>query len=165
MNDDTQGYHETITRVFLHGVRLFLAEADPDDELHELVNDLLLSPMGRRDWPLRFYSAERLFSVEARRKFVTPDLGGAALRPHGNSAFRRRDIVVDVLGEHVHRDVAALDHRVVEVAQVVARAERRLGPFALADDLAVADLVAAGLARASCNSGRPRWPPLRASSR
>ena len=54
--------------------RLFLAEADPDDELHELVNDLLLSPMGRRDWPLRFYSAERLFSVEARRKFVTPDL-------------------------------------------------------------------------------------------
>jgi len=74
VNDDTQGYHETITRVFLHGVRLFLAEADPDDSLHELVNDLLQSPMGRRDWPLRFYSAERLFSVEARRKFVAPDL-------------------------------------------------------------------------------------------
>ena len=74
VNDDTQGYHETITRVFLHGVRLFLAEADPDDPLHELVNDLLHSPMGRRDWPLRFYSAERLFSVEARRKFVAPDL-------------------------------------------------------------------------------------------
>ena len=74
VNDDTQGYHETITRVFLHGVRLFLAEADPDEPLHELVNELLLSPMGRRDWPLRFYSAERLFSVEARRKFVTPDL-------------------------------------------------------------------------------------------
>ncbi len=73
-NDDTQGYHETITRVFLHGVRLFLAEADPDEPLHELVNELLLSPMGRRDWPLRFYSAERLFSVDARRKFVTPDL-------------------------------------------------------------------------------------------
>ena len=74
VNDDTQGYHETITRVFLHGVRLFLKEADLDEPLHELVNDLLHSPMGRRDWPLRFYSAERLFSVEARRKFVTPDL-------------------------------------------------------------------------------------------
>ena len=74
VNDDTQGYHETITCVFLHGVRLFLAEADQDEPLHELVNELLLSPMGRRDWPLRFYSAERLFSVEARRKFVTPDL-------------------------------------------------------------------------------------------
>jgi hypothetical protein len=74
VNDDTQGYHETITRVFLHGVRLFLAEADLGEPLHELVNELLLSPMGRRDWPLRFYSAERLFSVEARRHFVPPDL-------------------------------------------------------------------------------------------
>ena len=74
VNDDTQGYHETITRVFLHGVRLFLAEADPGDPLHELVNELLLSPMGRRDWPLRFYSAERLFSVDARRAFIQPDL-------------------------------------------------------------------------------------------
>jgi len=74
VNDDTQGYHETITRVFLHGVRLFLAEADPGDPLHDLVNELLLSPIGRRDWPLRFYSAERLFSVGARRHFVQPDL-------------------------------------------------------------------------------------------
>jgi len=74
VNDDTQGYHETITRLFLHGVRLFLSEADLSEPLHELVNELLLSPMGRRDWPLRFYSAERLFSVEARRRFVAPDL-------------------------------------------------------------------------------------------
>jgi len=74
VNDDTQGYHETITRMFLHGVRLFLAEADLAEPLHELVNELLLSPMGRRDWPLRFYSGERLFSVEARRHFVPPDL-------------------------------------------------------------------------------------------
>jgi len=74
VNDDTQGYHETITRTYLHGVRLFLAEADVDSPLHELVNELLLSPMGRRDWPMRFYSAERLFSVQARRHFVTPDL-------------------------------------------------------------------------------------------
>ena len=74
VNDDTQGYHETITRVFLHGVRLFLAEADPGEPLHEIINELLLSPMGRRDWPLRFYSAERLFSVDARRRFVPPDV-------------------------------------------------------------------------------------------
>jgi hypothetical protein len=74
VNSDSEGYHETITRVFLHGVRLLLAEADPDEPLHELVNELLFSPMGRRDWPLRFYSADRLFSVEARRHFVPPDL-------------------------------------------------------------------------------------------
>ena len=74
VNSDTEGYHETITRVFLHGVRLFLVEADPRAPLHELVNELLLSPMGRRDWPSRFYSPARLFSVEARRSFVTPDI-------------------------------------------------------------------------------------------
>jgi hypothetical protein len=72
-NDDTQGYHDTLTRVFLHGVRLFLSET-AEAPLHQLVNALLLSPVGRRDWPLRFYSDARLFSVEARRGFVEPDL-------------------------------------------------------------------------------------------
>jgi len=74
VNSDTEGYHETITRVFLHGVRLFLEEADRAAPIHELVNELLLSPMGKRDWPLRFYSRDRLFSVDARRHFVEPDL-------------------------------------------------------------------------------------------
>jgi hypothetical protein len=74
VNSDSEGYHETITRMFLHGVRLFLSEADGTEPLHELVNELLLSPMGRRDWPLRFYSKARLFSVEARRHFVLPDI-------------------------------------------------------------------------------------------
>lgn len=74
VNDDTQGYHDTITRVFLHGIRLFLNEADSAEPLHELVNELLLSPIGRRDWPLRFYSRDRLLSVPARRAFVQPDI-------------------------------------------------------------------------------------------
>jgi hypothetical protein len=55
-------------------VRLFLAEADAKESFHELVNELLLSPMGRRDWPLRFYSPSRLFSVDARRKWIKPDI-------------------------------------------------------------------------------------------
>jgi hypothetical protein len=74
VNSDSEGYHETITRAFLRGVRLFLSEADTSAPLHQLVNELLLSPMGRRDWPLRFYSRERLFSVEARRSLVEPDV-------------------------------------------------------------------------------------------
>ena len=74
VNDDTQGYHDTITRVFLHGVRLFLSEVDSAEAPYELVNELLLSPMGRRDWPLRFYSREHLLSVAARRAFVRPDV-------------------------------------------------------------------------------------------
>lgn len=73
VNDDTQGYHDTITRAFLHGVRLFLHEAGRDAPIHDLVNNLLHAPMGQRDWPLRFWSDERLMSVEARRGFVEPD--------------------------------------------------------------------------------------------
>ena len=74
VNNDSEGYHETITRAYLRGVRLFLEEADLGERLHELVNELLLSPMGRRDWPLRFWSKDRLMSVEARRDYVEPDL-------------------------------------------------------------------------------------------
>ena len=74
VNSDSEGYHDTITRAYLHGIRLFLSEADTAEPIHELVNDLLHSPMGKRDWPLRFWSRERLFSVEARRGFVPPDL-------------------------------------------------------------------------------------------
>jgi hypothetical protein len=74
VNSDSEGYHETITRAYLRGILAFLEEADRGAPLHELVNDLLLSPMGRRDWPLRFYSRERLFSVEARRDFIAPDV-------------------------------------------------------------------------------------------
>ena len=74
VNDDTQGYHDSITRAYVAGVRLFLAQTAETD-LAERVNALLLSDMGRRDWPLRFYTRERQFSVEARRQFVEPDLG------------------------------------------------------------------------------------------
>jgi hypothetical protein len=75
VNSDSEGYHETITRVFLHGVRLFLSGSDVAAPLYALINELLLSPIGRRDWPLGFYSPARLFSVEARKHFIAPDIG------------------------------------------------------------------------------------------
>ena len=73
VNDDMQGYHETITQCFLRGVRLYLARAE-EVSLHAKVNGLLQAPEGHRNWPLAFYSPERLFSVEARRGFAAPDL-------------------------------------------------------------------------------------------
>jgi hypothetical protein len=74
INDATQGYHETITQCFVRGVRRFLARTDEGLPLAEKVNALLQAPEGRRDWPLRFYSRERLFSKEARLGWVEPDL-------------------------------------------------------------------------------------------
>ncbi len=73
VNDDRQGYHETITRVFVAGVRRYLARTGEADLLLA-VNGLLGAPEGQRDWPLRFYSRERLFSVAARRDFIEPDI-------------------------------------------------------------------------------------------
>jgi hypothetical protein len=73
VNDDTQGYHETITQVYIAGVKAHLTAVGGEMPLYEAVNALLLSPRGRRDLPLKFYSKERLFSVQARRGFVEPD--------------------------------------------------------------------------------------------
>ncbi len=73
VNDDTQGYHETITQVYIAGVKAHLMEAVNDMPLYEAVNALLLSERGKRDWPLRFYTRELLFSAQARRAFVEPD--------------------------------------------------------------------------------------------
>jgi len=72
VNDDAGGYHDTITRVYIAGVRLFL-RGHPAGSLAVRVNALLRAPMGRRDWPLGFYTRDLLFSVAARRGFVAPD--------------------------------------------------------------------------------------------
>jgi hypothetical protein len=72
LNDDQGGYHDTITRAYVAGVRLFL-RTHPEGGLVARANALLVSPMGQRDWPLGFYSRELLFSVPARRAFVEPD--------------------------------------------------------------------------------------------
>lgn len=73
VNDDTQGYHETITQLYIQTVAGFLRGRPGDEDIAASVNALLTSDAGRRDWPLRFYSRERLFSVAARRGWVEPD--------------------------------------------------------------------------------------------
>lgn len=76
VNDADQGYHETITQVSIIGVAAALGRSAGTlaGSLADRVNAVLRAPEGRRDWPLHFYSAERLFSREARREFVAPDL-------------------------------------------------------------------------------------------
>ena len=73
-NTDTGGYHETITRFYIALMRWHLTSCRSDESLVDAVNSFLRSPRAERAYPLEFYSRERLFSVEARRNFVTPDL-------------------------------------------------------------------------------------------
>ncbi|HEY8571241.1 hypothetical protein [Phenylobacterium sp.] len=71
-NTDTEGYHETITQASLRAAAAWLA-GHPGPRADAL-NGLLQSPYGRSDWLLKYWSRERLFSVEARRAWVEPDL-------------------------------------------------------------------------------------------
>jgi hypothetical protein len=73
VNSDREGYHETITQIFIRTLRARLATGEGQG-LAARVNALLLAPEGRRDWPLRFYSRELLFSKTARLGWMEPDL-------------------------------------------------------------------------------------------
>lgn len=72
-NTDTSGYHETITMASLRASRAFLAE-DPSRPVFITCNALLASPLGESKWMLAYWSRPRLFSSEARRVWVDPDL-------------------------------------------------------------------------------------------
>jgi len=74
VNDDTSGYHETITQAYLAAIRAFVATLPAGISDSEAAARLLATPMGDKAWPLTFWSRERLFSVEARRGWVEPDL-------------------------------------------------------------------------------------------
>jgi hypothetical protein len=72
-NTESSGYHETITQASLRAARAFLAERG-HLPLYAVLNDLMASPLGKSDWLLTYWSRARLFSVEARRSWVEPDL-------------------------------------------------------------------------------------------
>jgi hypothetical protein len=76
VNSDTEGYHETITRASLHMAGLALATHGPEAPLSAVLADLLAGPLGRSDWLMAHWRRETLFSVEARRGWVAPDLAG-----------------------------------------------------------------------------------------
>ncbi len=72
-NTDSEGYHHTITVFYLAIIDGFCAER-LDAPPHDRATSLLASQLARKDYPFEFYSKERLFSVQARRELVAPDL-------------------------------------------------------------------------------------------
>ena len=94
VNSDSEGYHETITQASLAAARAFLA-GRAGQPLHRVCNALLASPYGRPDWLLVHWSKARLFSVEARRGWLAPDLaplpfasGSGSPSPHNGPSRR-----------------------------------------------------------------------------
>lgn len=66
-----RGYHETLTVIWTRAVFEFV-KANPNKKLLELANEIIET--FDKDYPLKFYSRDKLFSVEARFGFVEADL-------------------------------------------------------------------------------------------
>jgi hypothetical protein len=74
-NTDTRGYHETITRFWIGVIAKFLKESDSRRSELELANDLVEAYAGRSGLWREYYSFDLLKSVEARRRWLKPDVG------------------------------------------------------------------------------------------
>ena len=74
-NTDTSGYHETITLASLRAARSVM-RAHEGAALSSVLAALMASEFGRSGWPLAYWRKETLFSAEARRVWVEPDVQG-----------------------------------------------------------------------------------------
>ncbi|MEK7723776.1 MAG: hypothetical protein AAB336_05465 [Acidobacteriota bacterium] len=66
-----RGYHETLTVIWTRAVFDYV-KANPNKDLVEMANEIIKK--FDKNYPLKFYSRELLFSVEARYGFVESDL-------------------------------------------------------------------------------------------
>jgi hypothetical protein len=73
VNSATGGYHETITRAYVELLSAFAAR-HAGKSAAERVTALLADPLSDKKALLRFYSRERLESVQARLGWAEPDL-------------------------------------------------------------------------------------------
>lgn len=69
VNTDTEGYHATITQASIAGASDLMAGS-----VVETMDRVLASDFARSDWVKAHWRRETLFSVEARRGWVEPDL-------------------------------------------------------------------------------------------
>ena len=69
----TSGYHETITLFWTRLVARYLSTADSEKSIVELANGVIRA-FGNKDIPFEYYTRDRLLSLEARMRWVEPDL-------------------------------------------------------------------------------------------
>ena len=74
VNDDSGGYHETITQASLRALRGVLDAYAADVPVYRIVNALMGSSLANPNWLLEYWSQPRLMSVEARREWLEPDI-------------------------------------------------------------------------------------------
>ena len=73
-NTDSSGYHETLTVFYVRVIADYLEHTATEGASDAVLEADLIATRGARELPLEYYSRERLFSVEARRRWLKPDL-------------------------------------------------------------------------------------------
>ena len=74
-NTDSSGYHETITQASLRAAASVLKELG-DAPLSVMLATLMARKFGASGWLLTYWRKDTLFSLEARRAWVEPDVQG-----------------------------------------------------------------------------------------
>ncbi|MEO6329225.1 MAG: hypothetical protein ABIO55_09845 [Ginsengibacter sp.] len=72
-NTVENGYHETMTIFWWKVINQFLAQRSGYSYRDNCI-DFLNSYLAEKNFPLRFYSEQNLFSAMARSRFVNPDV-------------------------------------------------------------------------------------------
>src|SRR5205085_11750023 len=72
-NNETGGYHESITRFYVWQIGVWLDACDRTRPVDELADELI-HRYGDKALPLRYWTKDRLMSREARFGWVEPDL-------------------------------------------------------------------------------------------
>jgi hypothetical protein len=70
----TGGYHETMTLFWIAIVAKYLRELPGRDHSFVALANGLIERYGDKSLPFTYYTRERLFSPEARARWITPDL-------------------------------------------------------------------------------------------
>ena len=73
-NTDTSGYHETITQFWIWLLDAYWQRVRNKMTFLEACNHLFTSPFSERTAFLKFYSEDLIFSVKARKEYVSPDI-------------------------------------------------------------------------------------------
>ncbi|MEM9325506.1 MAG: hypothetical protein AAGA85_07615 [Bacteroidota bacterium] len=73
INSETEGYHETITELYIQTLVRYLSRLEAL-EFDEVLSSLKDEPFMDKAFPFQFYSQKRLMSTEARREWIEPDL-------------------------------------------------------------------------------------------
>jgi hypothetical protein len=73
-NTDDAGYHETITVFYTRIIINYLLKSNTTTVFRHKLAGLFQQPFMAKDFPLQYYSKDRLMSKKARKEWIPPDI-------------------------------------------------------------------------------------------